>query len=1097
MNCREFEHLWSTRRPGALPPAARDHLSSCPVCAAEAVADTAVDAALHRIGAVSPAVDTNAARLAIRRAVEQRSPDSFRFHLRLSLGFAAACLTAAALAAVLSWPAIRRHGSGSFVAKRDASPTLPVVPPSPRTTPQPEWAPRRQVRPVRPGVDGNSSGTSKRRSSPPRLQRLNPTRSAPQPERPEEPRLVRGIDGTPSVVLPIPTPDRIPGWRSQPPRNAPGEVSSADLLFLNEGSVAGARPYAPRPAPALPLPALPPVQARAPGSVVVDDLLNLNPILVASSDDSGFQALAASEPATDPRLQQKVIVHVSGRIEDMLRMLSQATGVQLIARLEVADEGITLWEEHQSLMEVMRDLRHLRGYYWSRSKRSGQYVYSLWQDAQSRARDEAVIQRQALERHRQFEESIWKHVRALHADEAEMKQWAREDPYFVAEMRHPVVRAGYQLFAALAPDQQAQLLQGQTPSRGLSAGEVMNVFAVENHPGDQFTNSASWVHSMDPLGDVVTLTWTEMTPAQRAATESILRGAAVQQTREAEEHKRQDPSYDASRTSYELSLGHAMAAAALDTATVSLFRWGDPTFEGLSLRVNVQSGGRDWGLYSNIGTPPGTDDFYNDLLRRGQFRLWTGAQAVVERYLGASRNRAAAADPAPPATPAASEKPDPILDAPVSLTWPLLLRQGQYRLNQIEVLDALQRAIRHPLVLDGLPGLLEQPRTGPAEFRWDRRPVRGLLQRFFPGWSCRTDDGTIILQDPKRLRWRLNQLPRAVDEFLWQPGGPYTLDDVALVARSLRPWQVVKLQPYLPNVTIDETLAAQELLKLYGELGPAQRQALAQGLPFTALTPIQQALFLRYAQRQRPFVEPWRFQHGGLLLTMGPSPVKEDGRGAPAHNVTRALFQVRFDEDDTQPFPVDLFPRTGRVGWKMPLSTLIGKPFPGFEPITWHMGGADAAEPVRQPVLTEARLRHRPEVIVIARPFAVPYVGMQPAPDSEAWARALAAPLQGTGVTVVDVRLGPWPSPDGGSDHPEGTLPNLIRLWEPGDIIGQPFDSTSMPEQVDQSPTIFLVGGDEIVRGVFEGPDARDTARVESAARQLLSPPAGTPAGPR
>jgi hypothetical protein len=97
----------------------------------------------------------------------------------------------------------------------------------------------------------------------------------------------------------------------------------------------------------------------------------------------------------------------------------------------------------------------------------------------------------------------------------------------------------------------------------------------------------------------------------------------------------------------------------------------------------------------------------------------------------------------------------------------------------------------------------------------------------------------------------------------------------------------------------------------------------------------------------------------------------------------------------------------------------------------------------------------------------------------------------------VDVRLGPPQLPGGGSDHPVGSPPNLIRLWEPGDINGQPFDSLSMAEQVDQSPTIFLVGSDETVRGVFEGPDAWDAARVGSAARQLLPQPAGNPARPR
>src|SRR5436305_2711873 len=95
---------------------------------------------------------------------------------------------------------------------------------------------------------------------------------------------------------------------------------------------------------------------------------------------------------------------------------------------------------------------------------------------------------------------------------------------------------------------------------------------------------------------------------------------------------------------------------------------------------------------------------------------------------------------------------------------------------------------------------------------------------------------------------------------------------MALLARSLSPWQVVKLTSHLPAPAIDQLLAAQDLLKLYGELALAQRAGLSAGLPFASMTPPQQTLFLQFAQRQRPFVEPWRFQHGALRLATGPAP---------------------------------------------------------------------------------------------------------------------------------------------------------------------------------------------------------------------------------
>src|SRR5438093_1467977 len=77
------------------------------------------------------------------------------------------------------------------------------------------------------------------------------------------------------------------------------------------------------------------------------------------------QAIAAEEPATDSRLQQKVYVHATmQRLGDLLSWLTKATGVSLVARLEVADEKVSLWAEDRPLMDVMRDIRHLRGYYW-------------------------------------------------------------------------------------------------------------------------------------------------------------------------------------------------------------------------------------------------------------------------------------------------------------------------------------------------------------------------------------------------------------------------------------------------------------------------------------------------------------------------------------------------------------------------------------------------------------------------------------------------------------------------------------------------------------------------------------------------------------
>src|SRR6266568_7934437 len=110
MTCREFEHLWSTRLPDELSPAARAHLSSCPACAAGVGADVAADATLRRLGAVPPPVDTDAARAAIRRATAEQTRRTERRGWGRPFVFAVAGLsTAAVLAALLAWPLIHSH----------------------------------------------------------------------------------------------------------------------------------------------------------------------------------------------------------------------------------------------------------------------------------------------------------------------------------------------------------------------------------------------------------------------------------------------------------------------------------------------------------------------------------------------------------------------------------------------------------------------------------------------------------------------------------------------------------------------------------------------------------------------------------------------------------------------------------------------------------------------------------------------------------------------------------------------------------------------------------------------------------------------------
>jgi hypothetical protein len=404
-----------------------------------------------------------------------------------------------------------------------------------------------------------------------------------------------------------------------------------------------------------------------------------------------------------------------------------------------------------------------------------------------------------------------------------------------------------------------------------------------------------------------------------------------------------------------------------------------------------------------------------------------------------------------------------------------------------EIVAALHRAVGHPLVLDGLPRPIEQPRRGAGVFRWEKRRVRALLQQLFPGWECHTDAGAIFLNDPNRLRRRLHQLPPAVETFLKRRKGPLSLDDLSLLARSLTPWQVVKLQPFLPQTALDQLLAAQDLLKLYGELLPAQREELTRGVSCTTLTPTQQVLFLQFAQRQWPFVEGWRLQEGILRLQVVPvaEKGKEDNVTTPA---ARAIFDVRLPDSDTTLFPVDLVAPLA-LRWDQPLTTLVGQPFSAAV-------AADRSFPneegfVWQPALAALPLQNRSLVVVISWPFAEPYVGTQAPPTAARWARGLAERLRDTGVTVVHVTVGAREQPAVSATH--DVLPSLISVSEPGNDNGEPFNPAGWGAQVDQSPSVLVVGRNGILSAVFEGEAAWDTSRVEQAARSIAATSASPP----
>src|SRR5207244_6422342 len=125
---------------------------------------------------------------------------------------------------------------------------------------------------------------------------------------------------------------------------------------------------------------------------------------------------------------------------------------------------------------------------------------------------------------------------------------------------------------------------------------------------------------MAPTGDVVTLRPDEMAPAQRAAVQAMLRGAATELEREGHLELQQT---QGTPSQYfgdaKLIRAQVAAAADLSTATVSLFRAGAPDVQGIAVRIDFQHGGTDWWLYSSIADSPGMQQFNGDSLRKRNF----------------------------------------------------------------------------------------------------------------------------------------------------------------------------------------------------------------------------------------------------------------------------------------------------------------------------------------------------------------------------------------------------------------------------------------------------------------------------------------------
>ncbi|MBI3911462.1 MAG: hypothetical protein HY320_11090 [Armatimonadetes bacterium] len=93
--------------------------------------------------------------------------------------------------------------------------------------------------------------------------------------------------------------------------------------------------------------------------------------------------------AEDPRLEKKVALRMRrSPLARVLAELARQTRVELSSSADVADEPTVVCAWDRPAKEVMHHLAVLFDYRWGRSGKPGQYAYRLYQDPESRQREE-------------------------------------------------------------------------------------------------------------------------------------------------------------------------------------------------------------------------------------------------------------------------------------------------------------------------------------------------------------------------------------------------------------------------------------------------------------------------------------------------------------------------------------------------------------------------------------------------------------------------------------------------------------------------------------------------------------------------------------
>lgn len=176
---------------------------------------------------------------------------------------------------------------------------------------------------------------------------------------------------------------------------------------------------------------------------------------------------------------KKVSLEIKGAsFQDIVRRLTESTGIQIRADHTVAEDKATLFCKDKPLRDLMRQINQVFGYQWRRIGKPDAYEYELYQDLKSQLAEEAMRTRNRDEALLDLDKKMqaMRKFLALSPDEAHKKAW---DPDRAGTPQEDLNAyntlagsgwAGAHLYFNLTNEQQAALRDGDTLQFSSSPG---------------------------------------------------------------------------------------------------------------------------------------------------------------------------------------------------------------------------------------------------------------------------------------------------------------------------------------------------------------------------------------------------------------------------------------------------------------------------------------------------------------------------------------------------------------------------------------------------------------------------------------------------